>query len=351
MYRNHDIISLYIAYKEKDLSVSDESHVVYSKVKQGGVQIADVDTTSSVDLLFLYLIDQINKLLQNYKLKLVQQCKSLKASDIYKIDLFTADQIKELSDCNNVLMKLSPLFTWSNHSILKSLAGCSRKAIKLLNEFVSKLDPLHPVTSYPIPCLYSNMIPTDTSTYTILAVRCDKELYQCTLQYVYDVQSVMIEKCDITQHCLQLLAVRSDPTILYWTIPKCVVDLINTNVPLHSEYLYSRGILEVLVYPDLLLTTSDDVCYGSLVFDCSDQLFSGEVGTCMHVNKINKYRVDLTYGFSKSAKINKLVIENQPGNRKPTTYLSLSITLWQTTTAWGCKKGTAKQSRINVVCK
>ena len=259
----------------------DESNVVTSQVKQRDMQVADIDATSSVDLFFLYLIDQINKLLQIYKLELVQQCKSLKASDVYDISLFTADQIKELIESNNILIKLSPLFTWSNHFILKALVGCSSEAVKLLDDFGSKLDPLQRITSYPIPCLYSNMIPTDTSTYTILAVRCDKELYQCTLQYVYDVQSVMIEKCDITQHCLQLLAVRSDPTILYWTIPKCVVDLINTNVSLHSEYLYSRGILEVLVYPDLLLTTGDDVCYGSLVFDCTDQLFSEEVGTCI----------------------------------------------------------------------
>ena len=94
----------------------------------------------------------------------------------------------------------------------------------------------------------------------------------------------MIEKCDITQHCLQLLAVRSDPTILYWTIPKCVVDLINTNVPLHSDYLYSREIMEVLVYPDLLLTTGDDACYGSLAFKSlhNSQFFSEEVGTYMY---------------------------------------------------------------------
>ena len=114
------------------------------------------------------------------------------------------------------------------------------------------------------------MIPSDTSTYTILAVRCKVELYESSLQYIYDVQSVMIEKCDVTQHCLQLLAVRSDPTILYWTIPKCVVYLINTNVPLHSECLYLRGILEVLVYPDVMLTTGDDVCYGTLAFEYVD---------------------------------------------------------------------------------
>ena len=193
----------------------------------------DTDTTSSVSqLLFLHLIDQFHKMLQVHKLELVRQCESLNASDGRKISLFSAEQLTELNKCNKLLMKLSPLFSWSNHSVLKALAGCSSEAVKLLDEFDSKLDLLQPITSYPIPCLSSNMIPTDTSMYTMLAVRCDQELYQCTLQYVYDVQLVMIEKCDITQHCLQLLAVRSDPTILYWTIPKCVVDLIKT-IPFH----------------------------------------------------------------------------------------------------------------------
>ena len=252
------------------------------------MQAADVDTTPSVQFLFLHLIDQVCELLQNYRLKIIEQCKSLRASDVHKINLFSEDQIKELTECYNILLKLCPLFTWSNHSVLKILAGCSSKALKLLDKFESKLDPLQPITSYPIPCLSSNMIPTDTSTYTILAVRCDKELYQCTLQYVYDVQLAMIKKCDITQHCLQLLAVRSDPTILYWTIPKCVVDLINTTVPLHSDYLYSREVLEVIVYPDRPLTIGDDVCHGLLVFECSNRLDEEEVAyiyahTCMHI--------------------------------------------------------------------
>ena len=241
------------------------------------MKIADNNTTSSVQLLFLYLIDQICELIQKHRLELIQQCKSLNASDTHKISLFSADQIIELSECNNLFVKLCPLFTWSNHSVLKALSNCSSDAIKLLDEFKCSLDPLQPITSYPIPHLSSNMIPTDISSYTILAVRCDKELYQCTLQYVYDVQSVMVEKCDITQHCLQLLAVKNDPAIFYWTVSKTVVDLISTNIPLHSEYLYSKGILEVLVYPDLLLATGDDVCYGSLAFSCCDQLFSEEV--------------------------------------------------------------------------
>ena len=202
------------------------------------------------------------------------------ASDHNDIKLFSTGQLNTFSQCNSaMLLRKLCIFSWSNCSILRTLISCCSEGIKLLDKFEFSLDPSNLIASYPIPRLSSDMIPSDTSTYTILAVRCDKELYKCTLQYVYDVQSVMIEKCDITQHCLQLLAVRSDPTILYWTIPKCVVDLINTNVPLYSEYLYSRGILEVLVYPDLLLTTGDDVCcYGSLAFKCGDQLFIEEVG-------------------------------------------------------------------------
>ena len=137
--------------------------------------------TASVELLFLYIIDQIDELLQLYKPELVQQFKALKASDTHSIALLSAAQVKELNDCNT-LLKVGQLFTWSNHSVLKSLAaGCrSEAAMKLVKEFECKLDLCQPITSYPIPCLYSNMIPSDTSTYTILAVRCDKELYQCT---------------------------------------------------------------------------------------------------------------------------------------------------------------------------
>ena len=227
---------------------------------------------SIVLVLYFHLIDQLVELLMSYDYEMMMEwCSSLMASDHNNIKLFASDQLKIFSQYNHgILLRTLCLCTWSNCSILRSLTFYCSEAEKLLHRFESNLDPLQMIACYPIPHLSTDMIPSDSSAYTILAVRCDKELYHYTLQYIYDVQSVMVEKCDITQHCLQLLAVRSDPTIFYWTIPKCVVNLINTNVPLHSEYLYSRGILEVLVYPDLLLTTGDDVCYGSLAFECVD---------------------------------------------------------------------------------
>ena len=229
---------------------------------------------SLVHIAFLCLLDEVNELLQYLDVEaLITQCKNVMACEKENIKLFSDVQLKKLNEYNNSLLILSSLnsfITWSNHSILRILLSkLSSEATQLLDEFDSRLDPLQSIASYPIPHFSSSMVPDvpdDTSTYTILAVRCDQELYDCTLQYVYDMQSVIMEKCDITQHCLQLLAVRNDPTIFYWTIPRCVVNLISKQVSLHSEYLYSRGILEGLVYPKLLLSSGDDVRIGSLAF-------------------------------------------------------------------------------------
>ena len=236
-----------------------------------------------VHITFLCLIDQVSKLLQSCNIKkLVEQCEDIMACEAENIKLFSDNQIKKMNKCCSIFSLLSSLnyfFSWSNHSILRGLlVECG--ALGLLDEFDSRLDPLQSIASYPIPYFLSNMIPDDTSTHTILVIRCDKELYECTLQYVYDMQSVMMKTCDITQHCLQLLAVRSDPTMLYWTIPQCVVDLINKEVPQCSKYLNSKGVLEVYVYTKPLLATGNDVI-GTLAFVADNNRNAREV--CMYV--------------------------------------------------------------------
>ena len=231
---------------------------------------------SSLLTVFFQVCDSVIELLASCHVEvLVDVCENLMASNKCPNKFFSDNQIRKLKKCDSSLLllrRLSLFFTWSNHSILRVLADQCTEAVNILDNFGGRVDSLELIASYPIPYFSLKMIPVDTSTHTILAIRCGQELYESTLQYVYDMQLVMMEKCDITQHCLQLLAVRSDPTILYWTIPKCVVYLINTNVPLHSEYLYSRRILEVSVYPDLLLTTGDHVSVGSLAF-CDDSIY------------------------------------------------------------------------------
>ena len=225
---------------------------------------------SSVLTAYFQVLDTVVQLLSSCPVDvLLDVCENLMANDKSAVKLFSDNHIKRLKNCDSSLLlldRLSLFFTWSNHSILRMLAEHCSEAVNILDDFDCRVDSFEFIASYPIPCFSLNMIPFDSSSHTIVAIRCDQELYECTLQYVYDMQSVMMDKCDITQHCLQLLAVRSDPTILYWTIPKCVVCLINDNVSLNSEYLYSRGILEVLVYPDLVFTFGNCTSVRSLAF-------------------------------------------------------------------------------------
>ena len=191
---------------------------------------AEVHTTSndqisyfkptSVHIAFLCLIDQVNEILQSIDVDaLIAQCENIMACEKHDIKLFSDVQIKKLKEYNNsllILSRLNCLITWSNHSILRMLISeLSSIATQLLDGFDSRLDPLQSISSYPIPHFSSSMVPNDTSTYTVLAVRCNRELYNSTLQYVYDMQSLMVDKCGITQHCLQLLAVEHYPTMLY----------------------------------------------------------------------------------------------------------------------------------------
>ena len=234
---------------------------------------------------FFQVSDFVIQLLASCNVEvLLDICENLLASCKHAINFFSDNQIKMLKNCDSsllLLQRLSLFFTWSNHSILRVLADHCSEAVNILDVFDCRVDSFELIASYPIPCFSLSMIPYDSSSHTIVAIRCDQELYECSLQYVYDMQSVMMEKCDITQHCLQLLAVRSDPTILYWTIPKCVVCLINDNVSLNSEYLYSRGILELLVYPDLVFTFGDHASIGLLAFSDDLKLIKAKVHICV----------------------------------------------------------------------
>ena len=229
---------------------------------------------SLVHITFFHVIDQVRHVLQSYNCKiLLEQCSRLKASEAHGISLFSDKLMKQLKesedDCCEVLWILVSLYSWCDHSILRALVDFSSEAVSLLDAFDSRLDPLQPIASYPIPCFSLNILPTDGSSHTILAVRCKQELYDSTLQYMYDIRSLLVEKLEITQHCLQLLAARSDPSIFYWTIPKCVVSLISNRVPQHREFLYSKGLLEVVIYPKLLLAIGDDITVGSRAFSIS----------------------------------------------------------------------------------
>ena len=144
-------------------------------------------STSIVLVLYFHLIDQLVELLKSYDYEMMmEQCSNLMASAHNNIKLFTSDQLKTFSQYNNaILLRTLCLFSWSNCSILRTLTSYCSEAVKLLHRFESNLDPLQPISCYPIPHLSTDMIPNSSSPFTILAIRCKMELYKSSLQYIY----------------------------------------------------------------------------------------------------------------------------------------------------------------------
>ena len=229
---------------------------------------------SEVDKEFQYVSGHVLELLSHCHPKLlINWCENLLASELandspayellmirfslfneHKIKLlppYTVYKLRKLRTSSAILKMMSMFWSWSNHSILTSLAKFSEIAAALLEEFDSRLYMNSSIMKYPISSsLAPAMIPYNNNSFTVLTLKCNRKL-QVTLQLVYDMQSMMIEKCEITQHALQLLAVQSSPLVLQWMISKYIVTVINVNVRKHQEYFATKGITEILIHPNI----------------------------------------------------------------------------------------------------
>ena len=234
---------------------------------------------------FSYVTEQIIELLQSHDPKvIVEQCKTIMASDHTPIKLFSDEQIEQLKYCNSaplILQELGHLWSWSNHSILKVVLAFCEEAIKLLDEFDYHLDPFQPITSYPV----FELMPTDPTLQTTLNVKFVKSVTKITLQDVYDMCLLVVNQCGITQCCLQLIATQHAHgfVAIYWSIPKCVVNVISSTVLQHSSKFYDMGVLEVEIYPDIKIITGSIVKRKvSLVFHYHELLHSSKFVLCIY---------------------------------------------------------------------
>ena len=217
---------------------------------------------SEVEKEFHYLSRHVVELLKCCHPELLRKwCENLMASEIHDIKLlpsYSLYKLRQLTTSSAVLKMMSLFWSWSNHSILKCLAEFSEIAASLLEDFDFSLYLNSLITKYPIPLPAPSMIPHNNNSFTVLALKCNRKL-PVTLQEVYDIQSMMIEKCEITQHALQLLAVQSSPLIIQWMISKYIITVININVRKHHNYFSTKGITEILIHPNIKHCINDYV--------------------------------------------------------------------------------------------
>ena len=209
---------------------------------------------SEVEKEFQYISVHIIELLSCcHPRLLIKWCENLMASERHKIKLlppYSLYRLRKLRSSSAVLKMMSMLWTWNNHSILTYLADFSPVAQTLLQEFYSRLHLKFDVTKYPKLLLTPSTIPYNNNNYTTLTIKCDKKL-NLSLQVVHEMQSVLIEKCEITKHALQLLAVQSSPLLLQWMISKYIVTIINFNVRQHCQYFATKEIKEISIHPNI----------------------------------------------------------------------------------------------------
>ena len=214
-----------------------------------------------VETEFDYVVSHVIELLSCCDPKLLSKCcEGIMASTRHNIKCFSANFMKILQQLRTspaCLRVLSVYWSWSNHSILLTLAQFSKLALDMLLEFDGRLNHFLPLSHYPIPSFDPSMIPSDISQYTILAMRCDDKL-QKSLQLVFDMESLLVEICGITKQCLHLLAVQFNPTRLYWMIPNNIAAIIDSNVQENCTYLYERSVRDLFLYPDTLYQIHDD---------------------------------------------------------------------------------------------
>ena len=170
---------------------------------------------------------------------------------------FTEQWLKRISECkllNLFKIYLLPFMTWLDHSVLEELvaASGSEDAQWLLNLFNSKIKSYYnqPITSFPIPSPSQLMIPLDDSEYAILAMKIfpstpTDSSQSIVLQDVIDIKFTMKHKWKMNSHEIQLVAVHLKLKVLYWMIPKSMVEVSRSNL-VHD---WKSGIIIMAVLP------------------------------------------------------------------------------------------------------
>ena len=215
--------------------------------------------TKSVHTRFLNTIVQVTTVLQECDHQVfLEACSKLYAyEDDSKIEpLFPSHYISNITTIQEVLKRLSFLWSWHNCSVLRTLlAACScHDGLTLLDDFEAQIDDNQPLELFPIPRLSPKMAPSSYSAYTILSIRSEHyHNQQVPLKHTREVATILVEVFGIFHHALQLLAVQLTPLLMYWMVPKSVTTLINKKIHKHVNVLRSVGLSEITAYPSIAL--------------------------------------------------------------------------------------------------
>ena len=186
---------------------------------------------------------------------LVEKCRTLMASDVHNIKLFTDSFIKKLFKCSHsTLLKiyLLPFNTWLDNTILVKVVTANKEndTVKLLRKFNSRIDDTQSITLYPIPNFSQLIIPLDDCEHSIVATETLQNCSEFTLKGVVDVKELLTSLWELTAHAIQLAAIDYHYNCMYWMIPKQVKSLVEDKLSQGQRELQCRGIFMAVLLPN-----------------------------------------------------------------------------------------------------
>ena len=179
---------------------------------------------------------------------------------------------KKLCKCHNIselFTQISPYVNWQKRGILRALvevSGCP-EAIAELNQFENQqLSNNRSIMNYPIPPPSDKICPHERSDAMIIAIKSNKDLTKTTYGDLNRMESTIAQKGGVTEEDLDLQAKNIGSSILYWLIPKDVSKSFEENIRTHLDDLYDEGIVEILLDPNIVITTGRKLRVRSLAY-------------------------------------------------------------------------------------
>ena len=212
---------------------------------------------------FLKVIDKLAVQLHTVDLEfLADKCRTLMASDVHNIKLFTDSLIKKLFKCshqNLLKIYLLPFITWLDNTVLIELAADYEEVsvLELFCKFTHIIDDTELITSYPIPTFSQLIIPLDDSEYTIVAVKMFQNCSGLILKDVKDVKKLLTSHWELTAHALHLAAIDYPCNFMYWMIPKKVQCLVENRLNQGQNELWNKGIFHIFLLSKNFFSAND----------------------------------------------------------------------------------------------
>ena len=214
------------------------------------LQFKDINTA------FFELVDKLAAQLHTVDIEfLADKCRTLMASEVHNIKLFTDSFVKKLFKCSlPSLLKihLLPFVSWLDQSVLTELATAYGKAniLELLCRYTHIIDHTEPITSYPIPTLSQLMVPLNDSEYTIVAMETLQNCTEFILRDVINLKEFLTDHWELTAHALHLAAIDYHYNCMYWMIPKQVKSLVEDKLSQGQYELQHKGIYMTVILPN-----------------------------------------------------------------------------------------------------